>query len=101
MIWAAVLLGSAACYALKALGYVVPERVLDKPVVAQLVGMFPVALLAALLAVVTLADGMAVVVDARVAAVAAGAVAVMLRGPFLVVGVVGAATAAVIRALGG
>lgn len=101
MIWAAVLLGSAACYALKALGFVVPERILDKPLMAQLVAMFPVALLAALLAVVTVADGMSITVDARVAAVAAAAVALTLRAPFLVVVVVGAATAAIIRALGG
>jgi uncharacterized membrane protein len=101
MIWAAVLLGSAACYALKALGYVVPERVLDTPLVAQLVAMFPVALLSALLAVVTLADGMTITLDARVAAVAAAAVALALRAPFLIVVLVGAATAAVIRAVGG
>ena len=63
--------------------------------------MFPVALLAALLAVVTLGDGMAITFDARVAAVMAAAIALALRAPFLVVVVVGAATAAVIRALGG
>ena len=40
-------------------------------------------------------------IDARVAAVAAAAVALTLRAPFLVVVVVGAATAAIIRALGG
>ena len=97
MIWAAVLIGSAVAYTLKALGFVVPERMLDKPLVAQLVALFPVALLFALLAVVTVADGMAVVIDARVAAVAAAAVALMLRAPFLVVVVVGAATAAFIR----
>lgn len=97
MIWAAVLIGSAVAYTLKALGFVVPERMLDKPLVAQLVAMFPIALLSALLAVVTVADGMAVVIDARVAAVAAAAVALMLRAPFLVVVVVGAASAAFIR----
>jgi branched-subunit amino acid transport protein len=97
VIWAAVLIGSAVAYALKALGFVVPERMLDKPLVVQLVAMFPIALLSALLAVLTVADGMAVVIDARVAAVAAAAVALMLRAPFLVVVVVGAATAAFIR----
>lgn len=101
MIWTAVLLGSAACYTLKALGFVVPEHYLEKPLVAQLVAMFPVALLSALLAVVTVGQGMAVVVDARLAAVAAAAVALSLRAPFLVVVLVGAATAALIRALGG
>ena len=32
MMWATVLLASAACYALKALGFVVPDRFLDKPI---------------------------------------------------------------------
>jgi branched-subunit amino acid transport protein len=99
MIWAAVLIGSAVAYGLKALGFVVPEKVLDKPLVTQLVAMFPVALLAALLAVVTVGQGMAVVIDARLAAVAAAAIALVLRAPFLVVVVVGAATAALIRAV--
>ncbi len=99
--WAAVLLGSAACYVLKALGIVVPERFLDKRLVSQLVAMFPVALLAALLAVVTLGSGMTIGVDARLAAVIAAAVALILRAPFLVVVLVVAATAALIRALGG
>lgn len=100
MIWVAVLAGSAVCFGLKALGFVVPQRLLDNPMVARLVAMFPVALLAALLAVVTLGDGRAVVVDARVAAVAAAAVALLLRAPFLVVVFVGAATAAGLRAAG-
>lgn len=99
MIWAAVLIGSAVAYTLKALGFVVPERMLDKPAVAQLVAMFPIALLSALLAVVTVGQGMTVAIDARLAAVAAAAVALMMRAPFLVVVVVGAATAALIRAI--
>lgn len=98
MIWAAVLIGSAVAFGLKALGFVVPERMLDKPVVTQLVAMFPVALLSALLAVVTVGQGMSVVIDARLAALAAAAIALILRAPFLVVVVVGAATAAIVRA---
>ena len=101
MIWAAIIGGSLICYALKALGFVIPERLLEAPMVTQLVGMFPVALLAALLAVVTVGDGMNVVVDARLAAVAAAAVALALRAPFIVVVIVGAATAALLRAVTG
>jgi branched-subunit amino acid transport protein len=100
MIWVAVLAGSAVCFGLKALGFVVPERMLDNEIVSRLVAMFPVALLAALLAVVTVGDGQAVVLDARLAAVAAAAVALLLRAPFLVVVLVGAATAAGLRAAG-
>jgi hypothetical protein len=98
VIWAAVLVGSLACFALKALGFVVPERVLDKPLIAQLVGMFPIALLSALLAVVTVGHGTSLVIDARLAAVAAAAVALMLRAPFLLVVLIAAVTAALIRA---
>lgn len=100
MIWVAVLAGSAVCYALKALGFVVPQRFLEDPRVAALVAMFPVALLAALLAVVTVGDGQALAVDARVAAVLAAGVALVLRAPFLVVVLVGAGTAALLRAAG-
>lgn len=100
MIWVAVLAGSAVCFLLKAAGYVIPRSVLERPQVAALVAMFPVALLSALLAVVTLGDGMALVVDARLAAVAAAAIALILRAPFLVVVLVAAVTAAVLRALG-
>lgn len=100
MIWLAVLAGSAVCYALKALGFVIPQRVLEQPKVAALVGMFPVALLAALLAVVTLADGQSLVLDARIAAVLAAGIALALRAPFLVVVLVGAGTAALLRAVG-
>lgn len=99
MTWAAVLLGSALCFALKALGYVLPERLLEAPAVHRLVSMFPVALLAALLAVVTVGDGQAVVLDARIAALLAAATALLLRAPFIVVVLVGAATAAVLRAV--
>lgn len=100
MMWATVLLGAAACYALKALGFVVPQRIVDNPRIAALVAMFPVALLSALLAVVTVGDGRAIVLDARFAAVLAAAVALFLRAPFLVVVLVGAATAAGLRAAG-
>lgn len=100
MMWATVLLACAACYALKALGFVIPRRLLDDPRVAALVGLFPVALLAALLAVVTFGDGQSLVLDARLAAVLAAAVALLLRAPFLVVVVVGAGTAALLRAFG-
>ena len=99
MTWAVVLLGSAVCFGLKALGFVVPHRVLDQPVVTRLVALTPVALLAALLAVVTFGQRQSLVVDARAAAVAAAAVALVLRAPFLVVVAVGAATAAVLRAV--
>jgi branched-subunit amino acid transport protein len=96
-LWAAVLLASLACYALKLAGLSVPERVLASPVVQRVADLVPVVLLAALVAVQTLADGERLVLDARLAGLAAGLTALLLRAPFLVVVAVAALTAALVR----
>ena len=63
--------------------------------------LLPVSLLAGLVAVQTFgAPGGRLVLDARVAGLAAAAVALLLRAPFLVVILVAAAVAAGLRALG-
>ncbi|KWX00731.1 branched-chain amino acid transporter AzlD [Carbonactinospora thermoautotrophica] len=100
MIWTAVLLASAGCYLLKLAGLSVPQRVLDHPGVRRTAALLPIALLAALVVVQTFAQGQRVVVDARVAGLAAGVVALLLRAPFLVVIAVAAGVAALVRALG-
>lgn len=56
-----------------------------------------VALLAALVATQTFSTGHHLVLDVRAAALAVAVVAVLLRAPFLVVVVAGAATAALLR----
>ncbi len=99
MIWLAILVTSAGCFALKLAGLSVPERWLEPPVVKRIAALLPVALLSALAAVQTFSVGTHLVIDARLAGVAAGAVALLLRAPFIVVVVVAAATAALIRAL--
>ena len=98
--WAALLVMCALCYALKLAGLSVPESVLDSPRVRAVAALLPVALLAGLTAVQTFSDGRGLVIDARAAGVAAAAVALLLRAPFLVVVAVAAAVAAVLRALG-
>lgn len=97
MTWAAVLASAAGCYLLKLLGLLVPQRLLENPVVARIADLLPVALLASLAAVQTFSVGTRLVVDARLAGVAAGVVALLLRAPFLVVVAVAAATAALVR----
>jgi hypothetical protein len=97
MIWLAVGAGIAACYAFKLAGLSLPERLLDRPRVRRIAALLPIALLAALTAIQTLSTGARLVVDARLAGVAAGAVALLLRAPFLVVVAVAAGTAAVLR----
>ena len=100
MIWPAVIVGSLGAYVLKLSGYVIPERVLDNPRLQRLTTILPIALLAALVGVQTFSTGDAVQVDARVAGLAAAIVALALRAPFLVVILVAAATAAVLRGAG-
>ncbi len=100
MIWPAVIIGSLGAYLLKLAGYVVPERVLENERLRRLTALLPVALLAALVAVQTFSVGTALQVDARLAGLAAAIVALILRAPFLVVVLVAAVTAAVLRATG-
>ena len=100
MIWAAILVTAAGCYALKLAGLSIPERVLATPIVQRIAAFLPVALLAALVAVQTFTTGSEVQVDARLAGVAAAVVALLLRAPFLVVVAVAAVVAAALRALG-
>lgn len=96
--WILVVATVAGCYLLKLGGYVVPEAILARPRVRQLVGLLPVALLAALVVVEAVADGRHVDLDwARLTGIAVGAVAVWRRAPFLVVVVAAGLTAALLR----
>lgn len=96
--WTAILVTAVGCYLLKLAGLSVPQRLLENPVVLRVSAMLPVALLAALAAVQTVAEGTRLVPDARMAGVGAGIVALLLRAPFLVVVGVAALTAALVRA---
>jgi branched-subunit amino acid transport protein len=97
MIWAAVLVASVACYGLKLAGLSLPQRWLTDPRVQRIVPLIPIALLAALVSTQTFSTGTHLVLDVRGAALAVAIVAVLLRAPFLLVVVAGAATAALLR----
>ncbi len=100
-LWGAVIVAALIAFALKLAGFLVPESVLSHPRARRVTAAIPVAMLAALVASQTLGgpDG-TLVVDARVAAVGVAVVALLLRAPFIVVVVLGAVTAAALRALG-
>lgn len=85
MIWLAVLLGAAGCYACKIAGLTVPARLLEHPRAQRVAGLLPVALLAALASAQTFGTGTHLVLDARAAGAAVAVGAVLLRAPFLVV----------------
>ncbi|MFJ9981641.1 AzlD domain-containing protein [Streptomyces cyaneofuscatus] len=88
-VWIAIGLTAASCYLAKYAGLLVPAGVLERPLVRRMAVLLPVALLAALTAQQTFGDGQQLVLDARAAGLAAAALALVLRAPFLVV--VGAA----------
>ena len=94
--WTAILLASAGCFALKLAGLSVPARFVEG---GRAVALLPVALLAALVGIQTFASGERLVLDARVAGLAAALVAVRLRAPFLVVVACAAAATALVRAV--
>ncbi|WP_029288880.1 AzlD domain-containing protein [Cellulomonas sp. HZM] len=98
--WVAVLVGAAVVFATKLLGHLVPEHWLARPRVARTAALVTVALLSALVAVQAVAQGRSLVLDARLPALAVAAVALLLHAPFVVVVVLAAVTAAVLRALG-
>jgi branched-subunit amino acid transport protein len=97
--WITVLATGVGTVVLKAVGPVgVAGRELP-PRVASLLSMIGPAILAALVVTETFAHGRSLAVDARIAGVAAGAVAVLLRAPLWVVVVAGAVATAVARML--
>lgn len=99
-LWSAILLAAVICLALKAVGYLVPPDALEAPRPARISDLLTVALLAALVAVQTLGDGQAVVVDARVPALLVAGGLLWLRQSFLVVVFAAAVVAALLRLLG-
>ncbi|MCU1538957.1 MAG: branched-chain amino acid transport [Humibacillus sp.] len=100
-LWAAVLAAALLAFGLKLAGHLVPEGLLAHPRVRRVTAALPIAMLAALVATQTFSrSGGGLVVDARLAAVGVAVVALVLRAPFVVVVVLGAVTAAALRAWG-
>ena len=96
-LWEAILLACAAAYLTKLAGYAVPARWLNNPRMARVAGAITVALLSALTVMNTFAEGTTLVLDARLAALAAAALALWARLPFLLVVVLGAGAAGAVR----
>ncbi|MCX4547784.1 AzlD domain-containing protein [Streptomyces sp. NBC_01387] len=99
-VWIAIGATAVGCYLVKLLGLMVPAGALERPLVKKLSALLPVALLAALTAQQTFGDGQQIVLDARAAGVAAAALALVLRAPFLVVVTAAVVVAGGVRALG-
>jgi uncharacterized membrane protein len=100
-LWTAIVVAAGIAFGLKLAGYLVPAHLLEEPRVRRITAALPIALLAALVATQAFTGtGGALVLDARAAAVVVAVIALLLRAPFLLVVVLGAGTAALLRAVG-
>jgi branched-subunit amino acid transport protein len=99
--WLIVLAVGLGTMAIKAAG---PVLLGDRPLpssVQRVVALLAPALLAALVATAAFASGQELALDARAAGLAVAAVAIAVRAPVLLVVILAAATAALIRLFGG
>lgn len=99
-LWAAVIVASLASFALKWLGYQIPMSLLERPLIAKMSALMPIALLAALAATQTFTAGTSLAVDARIVGLLVAGLLLWRRAPFLVVIIAGAAATALTRLLG-
>lgn len=84
-VWIVVVAAAVGCYLLKLAGLAVPSRWVTRPPIRRALDLVPAALLAALVTVNTMTTDGVVVLDFRLAALVAAAVALWLRAPFIVV----------------
>jgi len=100
MIWATLGAAVAVILATKLAGQFLPDSWVASPKIAPVVALVSVALLAGLVAQQSLDGGHRLVLDARLAALAVAAVALWRKVPFIVVIILAAATAALLRWFG-
>ena len=98
--WIAVIGTSAIAFGLKYFGHSIPERYLSNPRALRINTLIPIALLSALVAVQTLSEKSALVIDQRLAGMAIAAIALVLKAPFPVVVLGSAAASALVFHLG-
>ena len=95
-LWIVVVATSAAAFALKLAGHLVPQRWLANARLQRINALVPVALLSALVVAQGLVTKTHVVLDHRLAGLGAAAVALVARAPFPVVVIAAALTSAVV-----
>lgn len=100
-IWIAIILASLLVYSWKLLGSLVPQRALERPLVSRTAALLTVALMAGLIGVQGFVDSEGnVALDARFPALVLAGVLAWRRVPFIVIVIVAAATAALLRLAG-
>jgi uncharacterized membrane protein len=95
--WLSVIAASLIAFAFKFAGYTAPPKWLEHPRIFRVSNMLPAALLASLVVLEGFSSGTHLVLDARAAGLLVAIGALLLRAPFIVVVIVAAVTAAVLR----
>lgn len=99
-LWGWVLISCAVAFLTKLVGYLVPAKILKNKRITRIAGTMTIGLLASLTVLNAVATGTQLTLDSRVGALVAAAIALLLRAPFLVVVIVGAAAAGLLRLIG-
>jgi hypothetical protein len=99
-LWTWVILAVVAAYLIKLSGYLLPQKLLDHPIVVKLAAALTVGLLASLTVMNTVGKGQSIVLDSRLLALGVAAVALRLKAPYVVVVVAGGLAAALGRLAG-
>ena len=81
-LWIATIGASAACFALKYLGYSIPQSLLENARFKRINNLIPVVLLSALVSVQTFTADSVVILDHRIVGVAVAALALKMRRSF-------------------
>lgn len=98
--WFWVLAACAAAFALKFAGYLIPAKFLQDERILRVAGMVTIGLLASLTIVNTVATGQILVADSRIGALIVAGIALYFKASFLVVVILGALAAALLRLAG-
>ena len=96
-LWAAVVAAGLATFAIKLVGHLLPRHWLARPQVARVAAIVTVALLSALVAIQGATSGGRIVLDSRLAGIAAAVVALLAKAPFVVVVLAAAVVTALLR----
>ena len=94
--WTVLIATSALCFSIKLGGHLVPERWLSGARFQRINALIPVTLLSALVVAEGFVIRTRIVLDHRLAGLAAALIALVLRAPFPVVVLVAAVTSAVV-----
>ena len=95
--WLAIVIGSAAVYSWKFLGYLLPARMVESKVLSKLASFLTIALLAGLVGVQTFIGDGKLEFDARFVALFVAVLLLKLKSPFIVIVIAAGLTAALFR----